>query len=217
MTMLINNWVSNTTDATNWAGTGHPSRAQDFSSFQWNFFVLPNLQCISLSTIVCHFINLALTIALFVFFLFTAIYWTFNIFKFSLHYFNWPLPVITDLYVTQLSFKCQKWPLPVRTDLYVIQLTFPPSWLIITAFVTILTRWVLLVEQELLPLPEHVSSPPVFSGVGLTRFLVLWACFVDRRLTFWLFAFGYCVVCSSIYGYWLPLWYLQTLLIITDL
>jgi hypothetical protein len=26
------------------------------------------------------------------------------------------------------------------------------------------------------------------------------------------FFFGHCVVCSSIYGFWLPLWYLQTLL-----
>jgi hypothetical protein len=26
------------------------------------------------------------------------------------------------------------------------------------------------------------------------------------------FSFGHCVVCPSIYGFWLPLWYLQTLL-----
>ena len=29
-----------------------------------------------------------------------------------------------------------------------------------------------------------------------------------------LLSFGHCVVCSSIYGFWLPLWYLQTLLVI---
>jgi hypothetical protein len=34
-----------------------------------------------------------------------------------------------------------------------------------TGFVTRLTRRVPLVEQELLTLPEHLSSPPVFSGV----------------------------------------------------
>jgi hypothetical protein len=29
------------------------------------------------------------------------------------------------------------------------------------------------------------------------------------------FSFGHCVVCSSsIYGFWLPLWYLQTLLVL---
>ena len=32
-------------------------------------------------------------------------------------------------------------------------------------------------------------------------------------LSFCTFSFGHCVVCSSsIYGFWLPLWYLQTLL-----
>jgi len=69
------------------------------------------------------------------------------------------------------------------------------------------------VEQELLTLPEHLSSPPVFSGVRVTRSLVLYVCFVDRCLSFCTFSFGPCVVCSSsIYGFWLPLWYLQTLL-----
>jgi hypothetical protein len=46
-----------------------------------------------------------------------------------------------------------------------------------------------------------------------TRSLVLYICFVDRCLSFWLFLFGHCVVCSSsMYGFWLPLWYLQTLM-----
>jgi hypothetical protein len=54
----------------------------------------------------------------------------------------------------------------------------------ITGFVTRLTRWVPLVEQELLTLSEHLSSPPVFSWVRVTRFLVLYVCFVDRCLYF---------------------------------
>ena len=50
------------------------------------------------------------------------------------------------------------------------------------------------------------------SGVRVTRSLVLYVCFVDRCLSFCTFSFGHCVVCSSsIYGYRLPLWYLQTL------
>jgi hypothetical protein len=40
------------------------------------------------------------------------------------------------------------------------------------------------VEQELLTLPEHLSSLPVFSGVRVTRSLVLYVCFVDRCLFF---------------------------------
>jgi hypothetical protein len=64
----------------------------------------------------------------------------------------------------------------------------------------------MLVEQELLTLPEHLSSPPVFSGVRVTRSLVLYVCFVDRCLSFCTFSFGHCVVCSSsIYEFWLLL------------
>ena len=57
------------------------------------------------------------------------------------------------------------------------------------------TRRVPLVEQELLTLPEHVSSPPVFSGVHVTRSLVLCVCFVDRCLFFCIFFFWplYCL------------------------
>ena len=48
---------------------------------------------------------------------------------------------------------------------------------------------------------------PSFSGVPVTRSLVLCVCFVDRCY----FSFDHCVVCPSIYGFWLSLWYLQTL------
>jgi hypothetical protein len=88
---------------------------------------------------------------------------------------------------------------------------FLHSWLI-TGFVTRLIRRVPLVGQELLTLPDHRRSPLVFSGVCCTRFLVLCACFVDLCLSFCNFSLNHCVVCSSsIYGFWLPLWYLQTL------
>ena len=46
---------------------------------------------------------------------------------------------------------------------------------------------------------------PGFSGVCVTRSLVLCICFVDHCLSFCTFSFGHCVVCSSlIYGFWLP-------------
>jgi hypothetical protein len=91
--------------------------------------------------------------------------------------------------------------------------SFPHSWLII-GFVTRLTRRVSLVEQELPTLPEHLSSSTVFSGVRVTRSLVLCVCFVGRCLFFCTFYFGHCVICPSIYGFWLPLWWLQFLLIV---
>ena len=38
--------------------------------------------------------------------------------------------------------------------------------------------------------------------------------FVDLCLSFYHYSFGSCIVCpSSITGFWLPLWYLQTLLV----
>ena len=54
-------------------------------------------------------------------------------------------------------------PLVVNTSRF-----FPHSRLI-TGFVTRLTRRVPLVEQELLTLPEHLSPPPVFIVVRVTR------------------------------------------------
>jgi hypothetical protein len=79
--------------------------------------------------------------------------------------------------------------------------SFPHSRLI-TGFATRLTRRVPLVEQELPTLSAHLSSPPVFSGVRVTRSLVLYVCFVDRCLSFCTFSFGHCVFCSSsIYGF----------------
>jgi len=65
--------------------------------------------------------------------------------------------------------------------------SFPHSWLIIV-FVTRLTRWISLVEQELFTLQRHLRSPPVFSVVRVTRPLVLCVYFVDRGLSFCTFS-----------------------------
>ena len=89
--------------------------------------------------------------------------------------------------------------------------SFPHSRLI-TGFVTRLTRRVPLVEQELLTLPVHLSSPPVFSGVRVTRSLVLYVCFVDHCLSFCTFLLA--IVLSVLLQYTdsdYPFWYLQTL------
>jgi hypothetical protein len=83
--------------------------------------------------------------------------------------------------------------------------SFPHVWLI-NGFVTRITWQVPLVEQELRTLPECLSSPPVFSGIRVTQSLVLWVCFVDRCLSF--FFWLLCCLSFSIYGFWLPLWYL---------
>jgi hypothetical protein len=84
----------------------------------------------------------------------------------------------------------------LTTDMFHLSLTFPQTWRI-TGFVTRLTRRVPRVEQELLTLLGHLSPPSVFSGVRVTRSLVLCVCFVDCCLSF--------IFCPSIYGFWLPL------------
>jgi hypothetical protein len=91
-------------------------------------------------------------------------------------------------------------------DVVNISRSFPPSW-VFTGFVTRLTQRVSLVQQELLTLSEFT---PILSGVRVIRSLVLFVYFVDRCLSFFPFAVGHYVVCPSIYGFWLPLWYCQT-------
>jgi hypothetical protein len=54
-------------------------------------------------------------------------------------------------------------------------------------FVTRLPRRVPLEDQELRTLPEYLSSSPVFSGVQVTRSLVVCVCFVYRCLSFFIF------------------------------
>jgi hypothetical protein len=51
-------------------------------------------------------------------------------------------------------------------------------------------------EQELLTIQKHLimSSPQAFSGVRVTRSLVLRVCYIDRCLSFYPFSFGHCVV-----------------------
>ena len=46
-----------------------------------------------------------------------------------------------------------------------------------TEHIRSLSRWLPLVEQELLTLPKHMSSPPVLSGVRVTRSLVFMCMF----------------------------------------
>jgi hypothetical protein len=103
--------------------------------------------------------------------------------------------------------------------------SFPHSWLI-TGFVTKVTRMMPHVEQELLILPGHMNSPPVFSVARSSVFFVMF-CRCCLPFFFWslyclsfylwllitpLVSCGHCIVCLSIYGFWLPLWYLQTCL-----
>jgi hypothetical protein len=64
-----------------------------------------------------------------------------------------------------------------------------------------------LVEQGLFTLPKYLSSPPVFQWNSCCSLVF---CIVVC-ISLCSFSFGHCIVCpSSIYSFWLPLWYLQT-------
>ena len=66
---------------------------------------------------------------------------------------------------------------------------------------------------------NYPSGAPEFTPWFLVGFMLLDLlfyvyCFVDRCLSFSSVSFGHCVDCPcSINGFWLPLWYLQTLLL----
>ena len=72
-------------------------------------------------------------------------------------------------------------------------------------------------QLTVIALSENLNSPSVFSKVHVGRSLVF--CVVFCRSLFVLlsyFSFGHCIVClSSIYGFRLHLWCLQTFLVKT--
>ena len=110
--------------------------------------------------------------------LFSGSYWTNGSSWLSWSHHFERFTVTTMNWLTAMECLCHKWPLVVITSR-----SFPHSWLI-TGVVARITRRVPLVEQELLTLPEHMSSPPVFGRVRVTRSLVLSVNFVDRCLSF---------------------------------
>jgi hypothetical protein len=68
------------------------------------------------------------------------------------------------------------------------------------------------VEKELITLPEHLSSPPGFSGVRVTQSLVLCVVFVDRCLSICpFFVWSLCCLFFDL-QILVTIWYLQTLL-----
>ena len=74
-------------------------------------------------------------------------------------------------------------------------------------------------SRKLPTLPEHLSSPPVFSGVRVTRSLVLCVCFVDGCLSFLSFFIVVSVLLRYTDSDYLPLvssnssWYYMYLLL----
>ena len=91
--------------------------------------------------------------------------------------------VATMTWLTVTEYLCHKWPryVPLVVN---ISRSFPHSWLI-NGFVTRYTRRVSPVERELPTLSEHPCSTPVFSGVRVSRSIVLYIIVCPFVLFFW--------------------------------
>ena len=91
-----------------------------------------------------------------------------------------------------------------------------PKFLTYHRVLTRITRRVSLVEQELLTLPEHPSSPPFFIGVRVTRSVVFCVVFVISLFVL-LSLFFWPLHCMSFFDvrFLMTCWYLQTLLSIS--
>ena len=112
--------------------------------------------------------------------------------------------VVPMTWLTYLECLSNKWPRICSTcRKYFLDLS---SFMTYHRFVTRLTRHMSLVEQELLTLPEHMSSPPI----PVTRSLVL-SCFVCPFVLF-LLAFVFFVLLRYTDSDYLL--YLQTILIV---
>jgi hypothetical protein len=111
-----------------------------------------------------------------------------------------------------MEYMCHKWPRICSTCRKTSRSL--PHLCLITGFVTRLTQRDATSSAGTAHPSGVPEFTPGFSGVRVTRFLVLCVCLVDRCLCFCPFSFGHCVICpSSICGFWLLLWYLVTPLI----
>ena len=87
-------------------------------------------------------------------------------------------------------------------------------WILLWPWLRLVLGIVLKRLITLISLHPGLDNFPTPLMLSLLKFWQL-QCFVDRCLSFFPFPFGHYVVCpSSIYGFWLPLWYLPTFYII---
>ena len=92
-----------------------------------------------------------------------------------------------------MEYLCHKWP-RICSVCRIYNRSFPHSW-IITGLVIRSIRRVSHVGQELLTLPDHLCSPPVFCEVRITQSLVFCVVFCRSLFVFCHFSFGHCIVC----------------------
>ena len=82
--------------------------------------------------------------------------------------------------------------------------------IVIFPFICKATRRMPLVKQELLPF-RSTKVYRVFRGVRVGQSLVFYVVFCKSLFAiFFFYSFGHCIVCPSIYSFWLPIWHIQT-------
>ena len=107
-----------------------------------------------------------------------------------------------------IVFACKWWRL-FQKQVVLTKLDIYISLWPITVFVLIVTGRVLQGEHELITIPEHLNSSPVFLLCSYCSIFSNKCSFVVKHcLSFWPFPTGHCMACTPIYGFWLPLWYL---------
>jgi hypothetical protein len=73
-------------------------------------------------------------------------------------------------------------------------------------------------QKQVLPTrKEHLSVSRVLVGFVLLNLYFSLYCLIDHYLSFCHFFVGHCIICPSIYGYWLLLWYLLTFLVNSEI
>jgi hypothetical protein len=86
---------------------------------------------------------------------------------------------------------------------------FDIEWVIVDSKKSLKTQCIKGVVRIRISKKNRQLFTPCSNRVRVTRSLVLSVCFLDSCLSFCICSFGHCVVCSSsIYGFWLPLWYI---------
>ena len=84
--------------------------------------------------------------------------------------------------------------------------------LLLPLFVTRVTGLLTVVDQSLLTLPVHIGSSTIFIGVRVAQSYVFYEVFCRSLFVLLSLLFRSLYYLSSDFLFWLPLWYLQTLL-----
>ena len=150
----------------------------------------------------------------------------FDIFKLCLSFFCWPLCCLSffHLWLLITSLTSSNFSCPFYFGHCVVCPSIYGFWLPLWHLQTFLVIFILANVLSILP---SMASDYLFDIFKLFLSFLFWPLCCLSFFQLWLlitsltssnfscpFYFGHCVVCPSIYGFWLPLWHLQTFLVL---